>query len=69
MDLALNKLQWLIGHKTKPNQTKSLLNPSGYVYNIGCFNRYGTDVTANSSTTNSVFFFVSVLKIVYYNNN
>ena len=21
-DLALNDLQWLIGHKTKPNQTK-----------------------------------------------
>ena len=27
-DLALNNLQWLICHKTKPNQTKS------YIYNI-----------------------------------
>ena len=24
-DLALNNLQWLIYHKTKPNQTKSYL--------------------------------------------
>ena len=24
MDLALNNLQWLICHKTKPNQTKSI---------------------------------------------
>ena len=27
-DLALNNLQWLICHKTKPNQTKS------YMFNI-----------------------------------
>ena len=27
-DLALNKLLWLICHKTKPNQTKS------YIFNI-----------------------------------
>ena len=24
MDLALNNLQWLICHKTKPNQTKAM---------------------------------------------
>ena len=27
-DLALNNLQWMICHKTKPNQTKS------YIFNI-----------------------------------
>ena len=27
-DLALNDLQWLICHKTKPNQTKS------YIFNM-----------------------------------
>ena len=35
----------------------------------GCLNIYGTHVTANNSTNNNVvFFFVSDLKIVYYNN-
>ena len=27
MELALDKLQWLICHKTKPNQSKSDQNP------------------------------------------
>ena len=37
--------------------------------NIGCLNIDGTHVTANNSTNNNaVFFFVSDLKIVYYNN-
>ena len=26
MDLALNEQQWLMGHKTKPNQTKSIIS-------------------------------------------
>ena len=33
---------------------------------IGCLNIHGTYVTANNSTNNNVFFFVSDLKIVYY---
>ena len=34
-----------------------------------CLNIHGTYVTANNSTNNNVvFFFVSDLKIVYYNN-
>ena len=33
MDLALNNLQWLICHKTKPNQTKpSLILLPGPLY-------------------------------------
>ena len=36
--------------------------------NIGCLNIHGTHVTANNSTNDNVFFFVSDLKIVYYNN-
>ena len=35
---------------------------------IGCLNIYGIHVTANRLTNNVVFFFVSDLKIVYYNN-
>ena len=35
---------------------------------IGCLNIHGTHVTANTSTNNNVSFFVSDLKIVYYNN-
>ena len=36
---------------------------------IGCLNIHGTHVTANNSINdNVVFFFVSDLKIVYYNN-
>ena len=35
---------------------------------MGYLNILGTNVTANNSTTNNVFFFVSDLKIVYYNN-
>ena len=36
---------------------------------IGCLNIQGTQVTANNSSNNNVvFFFVSNLKIVYYNN-
>ena len=36
---------------------------------IGCLSVNGTHVTANNSTNNNVFlFFVSDLKIVYYNN-
>ena len=36
---------------------------------IGCFNIQGTHVAADISTNNNaVFFFVSDLKIVYYNN-
>ena len=31
-DLALNNPQWLICHKTKPNQTKS------YIFNIYIYN-------------------------------
>ena len=37
--------------------------------NIGCLNIQGTHVTANNSTNyNVMFFIVSDLKIVYYNN-
>ena len=37
--------------------------------NIGCLNIHGTHVTANNSTNNILlFFFISDLKIVYYNN-
>ena len=36
---------------------------------IGCLNIHENPVTANNSTNNNaVFFFVSDLKIVYYNN-
>ena len=35
---------------------------------IRCLNIHGTHVTANNSTNNNVFFFVSDLKIVYSNN-
>ena len=36
---------------------------------VGCPNIHRTHVTANYSTNNKVvFFFVSDLKIVYYNN-
>ena len=36
--------------------------------NKGCLNIHGTHGTANNSTTNNIeFFFVSDLKIVYYN--
>ena len=36
---------------------------------IGCLNVHGAHVTANNSTNNNdVLFFVSELKIVYYNN-
>ena len=36
---------------------------------IGRFNIYGTHVTATNSNNNKVvFFFLSNLKIVYYNN-
>ena len=31
MNLTLNDLQWLICHKTKPNQTKTTVNESGSV--------------------------------------
>ena len=35
----------------------------------GCLNRHGNQVTANNSFNyNAVFFFVSDLKIEYYNN-
>ena len=34
----------------------------------GCLNIHGSLVTANNSTNNNVFFFVSDLKIVYYHN-
>ena len=38
-------------------------------YYIGCLNIYKTHVIANNSTNNNgVFFFVSGLKIVYYNS-
>ena len=37
--------------------------------NIGCLDIHGNHVTANNSTNdNVVFFFVSDLKIAYYNN-
>ena len=55
MDLALNNQQRLICHKIQT--TKQPINI------------YGTYVTAHNSTNNNVvFFFVSDLKIVYYNN-
>ena len=31
-DLALNNVQWVICHKTKPNQTVSLILSSLYLY-------------------------------------
>ena len=35
----------------------------------GCLNIHGTHVTSNNSTNNNVvFFFVSDLKIIYFNN-
>ena len=46
-----------------------LLTQSLYKY-IRCLNLHGTHVTANNFTNdNVVFFFVSDLKIVYYNND
>ena len=40
------------------------------ICSIGCLNIHGNHVTANESTSNNaVFFFVSDLKIIYYNNN
>ena len=37
--------------------------------NIGCLNMHGAHMTADKSTNNKVvFFFVSDLKIAYYNN-
>ena len=36
--------------------------------NIGCLDIHGTHLTANNSVNNNVFFFVSDLKIVYYDN-
>ena len=36
--------------------------------NTGCLNIHGTHVTLNNSTNDNVFFFVSDLKIVFYNN-
>ena len=37
--------------------------------NIGCLSIHGTHVTPNNSTNNNVvFFLVSDLKIIYYNN-
>ena len=40
-----------------------------YHINIGYINIHGTHETANeSANNNAVFFFVSDLKIVYYNN-
>ena len=38
------------------------------VSNTGCLNIHGTHVTANNSTNNNVFFFVSDLKILHYDN-
>ena len=40
------------------------------IHNIGCVNIHGAHLTANTSINNNiVFFFVSELKIVYYNNH
>ena len=36
---------------------------------IWCLNIYGVRVTTNDFTTNNMFFFVSDLKIVFYNDN
>ena len=45
---------------------ETIKNP---LLNIGCLSIHGTHVTANNSTNNNVvFFFVSDLKTVYYNN-
>ena len=36
-DLALNNLQWLISHKTKPNQTSLYLQSFSYMWHkAGC---------------------------------
>ena len=53
---------WTVLHKTSHI---GCLNIHGY---IGCLNIHGTHVTAYSSTNYVVLFFVSDLKIVYYNN-
>ena len=58
-------------HGTHVTANIGCLNTRGtYVTaNIGCLNTRGTYVTANNSTNDNVlFFFVSDLKIVYYNN-
>ena len=39
-----------------------------FVADIRCLNKHGTLVTASNSTNNNVFFFVSDLKVVYYNS-
>ena len=48
MDLALSNLQWLICHKTKPNQTKSYTEAS-YTQ------RVGAPTTSITSTTEDTF--------------
>ena len=49
------RLKWLISKQSKKN--------------IGCLKIHGTHVTAKKSTNNNVvFFFLSDLKIVYYNS-
>ena len=35
LDLALNNLQWLICHKTKPNQTKNFASPTAVFRKVG----------------------------------
>ena len=52
-------------------ETKSLKTFSKQMqpFNIGCLNIHGTHVTVNNSTNDyGMFFFVSDLKIIYYNN-
>ena len=48
MDLALNNLQWLICHKTKPNQTKADVSIGGVEDYIKTSKERQITVTSNS---------------------
>ena len=48
----------------KNDVTNKLITSKSYA---GYLNIHGNHVTANNPTNNNVFFFVSDLKIVYYN--
>ena len=58
-------------HRTHVTTNIGYLNIQGthVTSNIGCLNIHGTHVTANNFTIDDVvFFFISELKIVHYNN-
>ena len=44
MDLTLNKLQWLICHKTQPNQTRIILVTLHFSSGVLAMNNFPQDV-------------------------